>query len=246
MREVLVVRREDDFSHTLKVNGYSVINCPVIRTEPLDDLSELEDVVSRLDTFDGVFITSAVAAEIFASDQLGSYTGRVYVLGRRSFDILKQTAADVVFNQTANTASEMLAAIRDEELRGKRFLFVRGERSMRTVPMHLQGIANVEEAVVYRTVNIEIEDGQKKDIREKAVRGEIALTSFFSPRGVEGFVEQFGIDLLLRTGLAAIGETTATALQELDLKADVVASAANGERFVADVLKYLKPAAKGV
>src|SRR5687767_5743641 len=105
MRQVLVVRHEDDFSRTLAANGYSVINCPVIRTETLEDLSALENAVSRLDNFDGVFITSAPAAEIFAgsaSNNLASYRGRVFVLGRRSFDILKGTLADVFFDESVN------------------------------------------------------------------------------------------------------------------------------------------------
>lgn len=249
MREILVVRREDEFSRTLTANGYSVINCPVIRTARLDDLLELRKAVSLLDTFDGTFITSPTAADIFvghASDQLATYHGRVFVLGRRSFDILDQTAANVFFDETANTAGEMLDAIGEEELRGKRFLIVRGNRSMRTVPEHLNGIADVEEVIVYRTVTVEVDNEQKREIREKADRGGIAVTCFFSPSGVESFVKQFGIDLLRHTVLAAIGETTGAALQTLGLKADVVASAADGEHFAADVLRYLKPAAKGV
>lgn len=249
MREVLVVRREDEFSRTLTANGYSVINCPVIRTEPLDDLLELEDAVFRLDTFDGVFITSTAAAEIFvgrASDQLNAYSGSLFVLGRRSFNILKQTAPKVVFDEAANTAYEMLDAIGEEELRRKRFLFVRGERSVRTIPEHLNGVADVEEVIVYRTVNVEVEDEQKKEIQDKAVREDIAMTCFFSPSGVKSFVEQFEIDLLRHTGVAAIGETTAAALQTLNLKVDVVAGTTDAVRFAADVLKYLKPAAQGV
>src|SRR5687768_3868723 len=102
MTEILVVRREDEFSRTLSAKGFSVINCPVVGTLPLEDLSGLENVLSRLDKFDGVFITSAAAAEIFrlrAGERLNAYRGRVFVLGRQSFDIVKNSAADVVFNE---------------------------------------------------------------------------------------------------------------------------------------------------
>jgi uroporphyrinogen-III synthase len=248
VKEVLVVRGEDEFSRTLMASGFSVINCPVIRTDPLEDLLELENVVSRLDAFDGVFITSAAAAEIFAlyaKERLVEYHGRVFVLGRRSFDILKDIAADVVFAEAANTAADMLDAIAaDDDLGGKRFLFVRGERSMLTIPEQLNGLADLEEAVVYRTVEIAISDEQKKDIRKKAERGEIAMACFFSPSGVESFVEQFGVDTLRLTRLAGIGETTADALRALVLNVDVVAKRANSEHFAADVLEHLNTAAQ--
>ena len=65
--KVLVLRREDEFSHALIASGLSVINCPVIRTEPLEDMSKLRGVASRLDDFDGVFVTSVAAAEILAT-----------------------------------------------------------------------------------------------------------------------------------------------------------------------------------
>ncbi|HEV8593888.1 MAG TPA: uroporphyrinogen-III synthase [Pyrinomonadaceae bacterium] len=248
MKEVLVVRGEDEFSRTLMASGFLVINCPVIRTEPLEDLSDLENAVSRLDAIDGVFITSAAAAEIFAryaNERLTEYHGRVFVLGQRSFDILKNTAADIVFVETANTAGDMLDAIAaDNNLGGKRFLFVRGERSMLTIPEQLNGLADLEEAVVYRTVEIAISDEQKKDVRKKAERGEIAMACFFSPSGVESFVEQFGVDTLRLTRLAAIGETTADMLRGLVLNVDVVAKRAKSEHFAVDVLGHLNAAAQ--
>jgi uroporphyrinogen-III synthase len=249
MKEVLVARREDEFSRTLIENGLSVINCPVIRTEPLEDLSRLENALSRLDVFDGVFITSSAAAEILVANvqaELGAYRGRVFVLGRRSFDILKQTAANVVFDGAVNTASDMLDAIDADELRGKRFLFIRGERSMRTIPERLSRIADVEELIVYRTVNEIAAVDQKEAIRKKAANKEIAIACFFSPSGIESFVEQFGIDTLRFAPIAVIGETTAAALQTFGLTADVTAGKTDSESFAADVLRFLKPAAKGV
>lgn len=247
MKEVLVVRSEDEFSRTLMASGFLVINCPVIRTEPLEDLSDLENAVSRLDAIDGVFITSAAAAEIFAryaKERLGEYHGHVFVLGRRSFDILKDIAADVVFAEAANTAGDMLDAIAADDLGGKRFLFVRGERSMLTISERLNGLADLEEAIVYRTVEIAISDEQKKDIRKKAERGEIAMACFFNPSGVESFVEQVGVDTLRLTRLAAIGETTADVLRGLVLNVDVVAKRANSEHFATDVLEHLNAAAQ--
>ncbi len=244
MTRILVIRREDDFSRMLMANGLSVINCPVIRTEPLADLSGLENTVSRLDRFDGIFITSATAAEIFARhavSQLRTYRGRVFVLGCRSFDILKDIVADIVFDETANTAGKMVDAIADG-VSGRRLLFVRGERSLLTIPERLDGEVDVEEAIVYRTVDIAVEDAEKEAIRKESACGTIAMACFFSPSGVESFVKQFGIDILRSTQIAAIGETTKSALRNLDLKVDVVSKRTDSKHFAAAVLEHLNTA----
>lgn len=249
MSEILVIRKFDEFTSILLANGHQVVNCPTIRTEALDDLSELDNIISKLETFDGIFITSSAAAKISverAGDRLANFTGRVFVLGSRSFDILKDAAKSVYFDAAASTAAKLLKSIGEEDLKGKRFIFIRGQRSMRTIPEHLAAIADVEEVIVYRTIEKEVAEAQKKEIVEKIASGKIALTCFFSPSGVESFVEQFGIDILRRTGLATIGDTTAAALRAFYLKPDVVSSNADVEQFASDVMKYVDPLAKGV
>lgn len=248
MSEILVIRKFDEFSRILMANGHQLVNCPTIRTEALDDLSELDNNISKLETFDGIFITSSAAAKIFhegSGDRLANYNGRVFVLGSRSFDILKDAAKSVYFDAAASTAAQLLESIGEEGLKGKRFLFIRGQRSMRTIPEHLTGIAEVEEVIVYRTIQMEVAEEQKKEIVEKIASGKIAMTCFFSPSGVESFVQQFGIDNLRHTGLATIGETTAAALRDFDLKPDVVSGSADVDQFATDVMNYIDPIAEG-
>lgn len=245
MTKILVVRRNDDFSRRLTKSGLSVTNCPVVRTEPLEDLSRLRDAISRTDDFDGVFITSAAAAEIFAASvREGGYGARIFVLGRRGFDILKDAVTDVVFYDFVGSAEQLVDAIGIEQLRAKRFLFVRGERSMRAIPDKLAGIADVEEVVVYRTVNVPVAEVEKQGIREKAADRQFAMACFFSPSGVESFVGQFGPGILDLTTLAAIGETTAGALRTYHKKVSVIAR--RPDEFADAVIEYCKPTAKGV
>ncbi|HKX83885.1 MAG TPA: uroporphyrinogen-III synthase [Pyrinomonadaceae bacterium] len=242
---VLVLRREDEFSRTLTASGLSVINCPVIRTEPSKDLSKLREVASRLDDFEGIFVTSAAAAQVLANAaRLEDYRGRVFVLGRRSFDILKHSGAKVVFDEGASSSAAMIATISTEELCGKRFLFVSGERSMRTIPELVGAIADVQEIVVYRTVNKAVSESDKTSICDRALRGEIAIACFFSPSGVESFAKQFGVEILRRTKAAAIGETTAAALRATGRQVDLIGT--GDIEFASSVVQYLRPIAKGI
>ena len=89
--QILVIRQPDVFSSILIEQGFSVINFPTIKTETLADLSELENYLTEIENFDGIFITSAKAAEIFASkfrEAQRKFRGKFFVLGRRSADLL--------------------------------------------------------------------------------------------------------------------------------------------------------------
>lgn len=137
MWSILVVRKFDDFSRILSEAGFSVINCPIIETVALENTGDFDEQIAALESCDGVFLTSASAAEIFRRklrERKNGYGGKVYVLGRRSFDLLKDEPLDLIFDQRANTAREMLEKIAPEALENKRFLFVRGEKSLHVVP----------------------------------------------------------------------------------------------------------------
>jgi uroporphyrinogen-III synthase len=144
------------------------------------------------------------------------------------------------FDESANTAREMLDLIAPEELTGKRFLFIRGEKSLRTVPDFLVKIAEVEEAIVYRTRKIAVEIDKLKEIREKLAKGEIIAACFFSPSGAESFLEQFGADSLHQTKIATIGKTTADFFEKQNLTPYFVSAKAAAEDFAVGLVKYLE------
>ncbi len=221
MRSALVVRKYDAFSRILEENGFEVANCPAIETVAFEKSFEIDAEV------DGVFITSRKAAEVFSG--VANFAGRVYVLGRSSFDVLKDRGFDLFFDGNANTASEMMAGIPSGELKGKRFVFVRGEESLRTVPEFLKGTATVDELVVYRTEPIRID-------RELANR-QFGWICFFSPSAGASFVDQLGLERLKKSKIAVIGATTAEFFGNRGIGVDFVASRATAESFANELIK---------
>ncbi len=243
MKRVLVVRKFDDFSRILSENGLSVINYATIKTVPLENLSDLSAKLETIDNYDGIFLTSAAATEIFRlklREIKLNFRGKIYVLGKRSFDLLKGENLDLVFDETANTAREMLEKISLEDVQGKRFLFVRGETSLRIVPGFLSEIAAIEETIVYRTENIPVEIDKINLIGEMLEKKEIVCSVFFSPSGAESFLEQFGTEILRHNKIATIGKTTADFFEKQNLKVDFVASKATAEDFAVKLIEYLK------
>jgi len=243
MRKILVVREFDDFSRILSESGLKVINCPTIEVAPLEDLSEFEVELNAIENYDGVFLTSANATKIFRTKLSAkniNFHGKIYVLGKRSYDLLKNENLDLVFDKTANTAQEMLDNIALDGLKNKRFLFVRGEKSLRVVPEFLEKIASVDEAIVYCSNGVTIADDKIKAIQAKTANGEIAAACFFSPSAASGFLRQFGAEVLHQIKIAVIGNTTAEFFQRCDLKVDFVAERATAEDFAVELIEYLK------
>lgn len=241
MPHILVVREYDDFSRILSENGFSVINCPAIKTVVLEDLSDLTDKLKNTE-IDGIFLTSTAATEIFTeklSELKIKFNGKVYVLGARSFDLLKRENLDLFFDKTANTAREMLEKIETEDLKNKRFLFVRGEKSLRFVPEFLSGIAEVEEAIVYRTENLAITSGKLKELAEISKKRQIGCAVFFSPSGAESFLKQCGTQILHQIKITTIGRTTADFLERRNLKVDFVARRTAAKDFAFELVEYL-------
>ncbi len=243
MKKILVVKESDKFSRILTENDFEVINLPLIETKPLEDLREFETKLKNIADCDGIFLTSKNAARVLADklrEKSINYSGKVYVLGKRGFEILKDANLDLVFDETANTAEEMLEEIAPEELKNKRLLFVRGEKSLRVVPEFLADFANVDEVIVYETRKIAVEINNKNEIRKQFEDSEIAAACFFSPSGAESFLEQFGAEILHQTVIATIGKTTAEFFERRNLQVDFVSPKASAEDFAAELVDYLK------
>lgn len=243
MKTILVVREYDDFSRILERENFEIINLPLIETKTIADLSDFETKLENIANYDGIFLTSRHAAEVFRAklfEKKLNYPGKIYVLGKRSYEILKEGNFNLVFFEAANSASEMMESIASEQLKGKKFLFVRGEKSLRIVPEFLSKMAIPDETIVYETSRIAIESAIRNALRKKFQIGEIVCACFFSPSAAESFLEQFGAPTLHQTLIATIGKTTTDYFERRNIKVDFVAPRATTETFAKSLSKHLK------
>lgn len=240
---VLVVREFDRFSFLLTENNFEVLNFPAIQTLPVEDFSDLRKVIDGLENYDGLFFTSPKAAEVFLQNFENKeidFPVKVYVLGNRTKLLFKNTGFKVVFRGNTNTVEEFINSFDKDEFANKRFLFLRGDRSLRIVPELLKDRAIVNEIVVYRTIESTIGETLKNEIGEKLSKNEIDWICFFSPSGVESFVKTFGKFLSDKIKIAAIGTTTAKKIAENNLKIEFVSPNASAEDFAFGLIDYIK------
>jgi uroporphyrinogen-III synthase len=229
---ILVIRRDDEFSARLRDAGFEVVNLELVKTRPIDDLSALRSRLATLPEYDGLFFTSPIAAEIFVHERnrQNGFQGTAYALGHRAKAILEEAGFTVKTSEAANTAEELLDALEASELAGKRFLFVRGEKSMRTIPERLSGKAIVDEVIVYTTDAADIEEDVLANVKARLSNSKIDWVCFFSPSGVERFKEVFS-DMSSSVRAAAIGTTTANAAKQSGFDLQYISPKSNAEAF---------------
>jgi uroporphyrinogen-III synthase len=238
---ILVIRSDDKFSALVREAGFEVTNLELIKTVPLDDLSELRDKLANLSAYDGLFFTSPVAAEIFVRERNRSngFRGEAYMLGHRAKNILKHSGIKVRFSESANTAEDLLSSFDVSEFAGKKFLFVRGEKGLRTVPEFLSGWAVVDEVVVYKTEACDVERDIIDSLKTRLSANETGWVCFMSPSGVERFSELFG-DVAKLIRAAVIGTTTADAAKQFGFNIDFISARSNTEYFARGLIKHIK------
>lgn len=240
---ILVVREFDKFSALLKESGFEMINFPAIQTLPVEDLSELEEKLKTLEKYDGLFFTSPQAAEVFRqsfANKANEFGGKVYVLGNRTRLLFENANFEFVFREKVNTAEELINSFETSEFAGKKFLFLRGDKSLRAIPLLLKGIAEVDEIIVYRTVENSIDENLINEIREKFRRRAIDWICFFSPSGIESFMKTFVEFSLNEIKIAAIGATTAKKAAEKKLKVEFISPKASAEDFAFGLINHIK------
>jgi len=240
---VLVVREYDKFSEILVEANFETINLPAIFTLPVENFAELDEKLGAINDYNGLFLTSLQAAKVFLERFRAKnfeFRGKVYVLGKRTKTLFENTNFKIVFWENANTAEDFINSFDRSEFVGKRFLFLRGDRSLRAIPELLKDIAGIEEVVVYRTIENSFDKVLINEIEEKLRERKIAWICFFSPSGIESFIKSFGEMSLNAVKIAAIGETTARRAAEKNLKVDFISVRANAEDFARGLINRIK------
>jgi len=234
---ILVLREDCDFSRELRKHGYEVLNLPLIGTRPAADLSRLRELLGEVGRFDAIFITSRASAAVLADEvKKGEPLSlpTVYVLGGRAKRVLDEYGVAAEYRESANTATELLNDLGESGFAGKTILFLRGDRSLRTIPERLGNVATVEEAVVYKTVEVPLENDEAVG---RLQSGQVDWLCFFSPSAVESYLDR---GFRLGVKVAALGETTASRARSLGFSVDFVSEKASASGFAKGLACYIE------
>jgi|Deesub1362B_J571_1020462.scaffolds.fasta_scaffold00065_58 uroporphyrinogen III methyltransferase/synthase len=232
-KRVLITRSREqsyELSRLFEDEGAQPIELPVIRIEPLEDFSSIDDAICSLDSFDWIVFTSVNGVEeVFKRVyELGldarAFAGvKIAAIGSATATSLLQKGLKADLIPKNYTTYELAEALRQEGIKGKKVLLFRSELMTDELLMMLRSAgAEVQCLKCYRVLP---ELASKKRAISLLSQNAVDVICFTSPSTVHFLMKLIDNrrELLNGKTIACIGPVTAKALEEYDLKADIVA-----------------------
>lgn len=245
MKSVLVTRpkhQAESFVRELEQYGLNSFVFPAIEIRPVPGWK-----VPDLASFSGAFFTSPNSVQFFMERLLAEAPEQLEQLRHiRVWAVGKTTAKDLAVHGVETEpvpkiadAVNLMAEIDGEVIRNHTFLFLRGSLSLGTIPTVIRERGGVcTEITVYENIKPSQEDTET--VKQLLKEGKLDCLSFTSPSTAINFFEAIGSTALPRGVIvAAIGTTTASALEKLGVRVDVIPPYFDGPSFAKAIAEAL-------
>ena len=246
MKTVLVTRPKHQAASCVKEleqYGLSSFVFPTIEIRPVSGWK-----VPSLIGFDGVFFTSPNSVSFFMEQLLSESPEELSSLQKlKVWAIGKTTAQDLAAHGVTTEpipkiadAVTLMEEIGNDVLAGHTFLFIKGTLSLGTIPdvINKRG-GSCLELTVYENLPPSLEESA--NVKTMLEQGELSCLSFTSPSTAVNFFEALGTTAVpAGVKIAAIGTTTATALEKLGIKVDVIPADFNASCFAKAIAEALQ------
>jgi uroporphyrinogen-III synthase len=250
-KHVLITRPRDQASEMAEevlLHGGTSLVIPMIRIVPAEDDGTFLRLVLRTPPFDGVVFTSTSAVNAFVDRcALAGVTPEqvsqrdVFAVGDRTRRELERRGVRVAESPGEFSGAALAAMLAARDLRGKCFLFPRGDIGRDEVIDAVRGAgAECQPLVLYHTEGPG--PSEAAEARAKILRREFDVVTFASPSAVRNFAGLFSTperrSLPGLVMIAVIGGTTAQAAEESGLRAHIRAEVSSGIGLVEALARY--------
>ena len=243
-KKILITRAEDSsgsFEKELKSFGASFEFLPVIEIKPLNDYSLLDEKLSVLNDYDGIFFTSSNAVKYFFEhlNPAGKkFSGKIFTVGAKTKASVESFGYKVYFAPQVFSSEELADSIDKNKIKGRKYLFPCGNLSSNVLKDKLGSVASIDEVIVYQTVLPETNSENVREIKNKLEKGEIDCISFFSPSSVENFLKIFPGFNQGSIKIGVIGVTTAKFAAGHSLRIDIIPDSSTAESLAEAIKEY--------
>ncbi|ARM30639.1 uroporphyrinogen-III synthase [Prosthecochloris sp. HL-130-GSB] len=246
MSTVLVTRprhQAGSFVQELEKYGLGSVVFPTIEIRPAPAWK-----IPDISTFSGAFFTSPNSVRYFmkrlqteAPEQLEHLKAiKVYAVGKTTANDLATYGITTEPLPKVADAINLMETVAPEEIEGKSFLFLKGNLSLGTIPAIIDERGGHCHAItVYENHPPDLE--KAREIRQMIDEGRISCLSFTSPSTAENFFKAIGTTTIPEgMKVAAIGMTTANALEKLGVHTDIIPSYYDAPHFAEAIAEALK------
>ena len=262
-QRILVTRARDqsaELASALRAAGAVPDVRPLIELLPCDSAPEqrvIDQVLQDIETYDDILFASTNAVRFFFyhAERLGlqnvseKVRARILCIGARTAQaaLSQGLSAHFVLAGGHGDAESMLAEIVGTLApSGRRILVPQSDLGRAILPEGLRVAgARVDALPFYRNVPTDVDEGA---LRLDLVAGQIDALTFTSPSAVErfaGLLDEEAHVAATRCMIGAIGKTTAEALKQAGLRADVIPSRPDVRALAAALTDYVSGRSKG-
>ena len=225
--------------------GAKVVVFPTIHIVPTTSWDDCDRAIASIGSYDGIIFTSVNAAIYFLNrarlvdeKRFSSFTEKaMYVVGEKTKRAVESFRLKGVVFKGTHDGRTLANALAQQNVRGKRFLFPKGNLGATDIQSTLREHgAIVDEVIVYETLSPS--DVDTSTANEMFSRKEIDLIVFFSPSSINNFLSVVPRASLQDIRIATIGRTTSDAARKAFLIVDIVASEPTTEALVSSIVKF--------
>lgn len=227
--KVLVTRPKNMISRTaakLREQGAEVLELPAIRTEPMEDKTEIRKALDRLDAYQWLVFTSPTGVEIFfrelkdAEKDIRSLgTVKIAAIGEGTRKKLWEHGLLVDLMPEVYDGDSLGTALAGEIAGTEHILIPRAEKGNENLVRILQETGvQVDDIPTYHTV---YETSLLIDEKKELESGNIDCVVFTSASTVKGFVESTGCADYSGVRAACIGKQTRQAADSYGMKTEM-------------------------
>ena len=250
-RKILITRdkdSDDELSRLLNEAGAEIIFFPTIKISDIEDHNELDRIFAGIDKYDGIFFTSANAVKyFFARAKMLNvvFGGKIYSVGEKTKQKIESYGFSNIYIPAVFSAEELMRSLSPNELKGKSFLFPRGNLSMEKLQNGISKYADVDEVIVYNNgLPSDEEPGNKEEICSMLMDGSINCVTYFSPSSIKNFILLFPGFRQNDIKIAVIGKTTLQQATEFGLNVDIVPEESTSRSMAIAIIEYFNKGIK--
>lgn len=202
-----------------------------------------------LEHYDGLIYTSKNAARGFLSELLSRAPNLLarlratnhYAIGTKTNLALQAYGIHSALCSEKGNASDLADLLTRTGIEGKRFLFLRGTRSLGVIPEAINDKGGkCEELVVYETRDFSLERAHA--LFSLLSRADVTWVAFFSPSAVQSFFKALPTTSpRLRQYIAVIGSTTKDAVERFGYTAHAMPEIPIAEALARTIAKITSP-----
>jgi uroporphyrinogen III methyltransferase/synthase len=253
-RTIVVTRprdRADEMVEAITRLGGEALICPLIAVQPLPTADEHLVTLRKLNEFAWLIFTSASAVEMFrlwleqtAAQELPA-TLRVIAVGEKTATAVRVQGWRVEILAEQATAEGVVATLLQQGAGSStKILFPRALEGRELIPQELEKAgAQVVVLPVYQTVPVAPKN--LAELRLRLRERQIDAITFTSPSAVQQFFHLLPLiewPILREICLAAIGRTTATAIQEHGLRVSIMPQTTSAVALIEAMAEHFQKA----